>query len=372
MTTDELLKALARECPNGVSFDPMAVRLLRQKVTFEEGQVEELKHQMFRLGNKLWFSSEMISDNEVRLAVREQATKWLTEYGCFSVERLFESYCGILRHIATTECLATFLRHLGFSVAMWGKCGWVCFQPPSNLGECLGAISKTIAERIEEADGTLTFNKLEEAMPHLNAEALENIREQFLPEVHEVEIGEFRCWQREDAISLPADFVKNLTSIVDTLVDLGEKVSKKNLVFALNLFYRSRFREEYGLLDDDTFMCLCAKNYRGENSVFPSLKKQLEAEDRVFVSPKRVRSPNTKFANLGVPIGAELVFLKKDGTVCTVWDDSNQVKYDGKSWAISALTNHLLKASGVNGFCYFCYEGETLWNRRLRLEQEHQ
>ncbi len=46
MTTAELLAALARECPNGVSFDPMAVRLLRQKVPFEDWQIRNLQADM--------------------------------------------------------------------------------------------------------------------------------------------------------------------------------------------------------------------------------------------------------------------------------------------------------------------------------------
>jgi hypothetical protein len=64
MTTAELLSSLARECPNGVSFDPMAVRLLRQKVLFEDWQIEELKAAMFQLGNGLWISREMILEDE--------------------------------------------------------------------------------------------------------------------------------------------------------------------------------------------------------------------------------------------------------------------------------------------------------------------
>lgn len=59
MTTAELLAAFARECHNGVSFDPMTVRLLRQKIPFEDWQIEDLKAAMLRLGNGLWFSREM-------------------------------------------------------------------------------------------------------------------------------------------------------------------------------------------------------------------------------------------------------------------------------------------------------------------------
>ena len=146
MTTAELLVALARECPKGVSFNPMAVRLLRQKVPFEDCQIEDLKAAMFKLGNGLWFSREMISDEETRLAFHDQAKRWLMEHRCFSVERLFEDFCGVLRHIATPEVCAAFLRHLGFTVATWGKGCYFCFQPHCNLDDSLAANSETIAE----------------------------------------------------------------------------------------------------------------------------------------------------------------------------------------------------------------------------------
>ncbi len=372
MTTAELLAALARECPNGVSFDPMAVRLLRQKVPFEDWQIEDLKAAMFQLGSGLWFSREMISDDESRLAFEEQATEWLMEHGCFSVERLFKDFCGVFRHIATPEDCAAFLRHLGFTVAVWGKGGYFCSQPPPSLDDSLAAISETIAGWLEEADGTLTFHEIEQAMPHLTAEALEGIRVHFLPEVHEAEVGGVPCWCSTEAIPLPEDFSEKLTTAVDTLVALEEKVSAAKLEFALNLFYRIRFREEYALPDNDTFMRVCAKHYQGGNDVFPNTKKPRVRANDLSVPGRRVRSPNTRFRNLGVPIGAKLVFTKDSHITCTVLDDSNQVEYDGKAWAISALAIHLLGVSSANGFCHFSYEGETLWDRRLRLERDGQ
>jgi hypothetical protein len=74
MTTAELLAVLARECPNGVSFEPMAVRLLRQKVPFEEGQIEDLQTAMFQIGNGTWFSLEMIVNDTSSAAFEKQAT----------------------------------------------------------------------------------------------------------------------------------------------------------------------------------------------------------------------------------------------------------------------------------------------------------
>lgn len=369
MTTAKLLAALAKECPNGVSFDPMAVRLLRQKVPFEDSQIENLKAEMFQLGNGLWFSREMILDDEFRLAVERQAWEWLNEHDCFSVERLFENFSGVLRHIATPEVFAAFLRHLGFKVETWKR--WhFCFLLLPNLNAYLEDISKTIAGWLEEADGTLTFHEIEQTMPHLTAEALEVIRGQFLPEVHAAEIGGVPCWCSSEAIHLPDDFSKKLTTVVDTLVELDEKVSASKIEFALNLFYRTRFREEYNLKDNDTFMRICAKHYLGGNNVFPNTKKPRVRANDLSEPGKRVRSPNTRFRNLGVPIGTELVFTKDSHITCTVLDDSNQVEYDGNPWSISALATHLLGGSSANGFCHFSYEGEILWDRRLRLERE--
>ena len=146
-------------------------------------------------------------------------------------------------------------------------------------------------------------------------------------------------------------------------------MSAAKLEFALNLFYRIRLREEYALQDNDTFMRVCAKHYQGENDVFPNTKKSSARANDLSVPGKRVRSPNTRFSNLSVPVGAKLVFTKDSHITCTVLDDSNQVEYDGKAWSISALAIHLLGVSSANGFCHFSYEGETLWERRLRLER---
>jgi hypothetical protein len=121
VTASELLSAFARECPNGVSFNSMTLRLLRQKVPFEDWQIEDLKAAMFQLGSGLWFSREMILDHESHLAFETQAMEWIVEYGCFSIERLFENFRDVLRHIANPEDCAAFLRHLNYMVAVGGR-----------------------------------------------------------------------------------------------------------------------------------------------------------------------------------------------------------------------------------------------------------
>jgi len=347
----------------------MAVRLLRQKVPFEDSQIEDLKAGMFKRVDEHWFSREMISDVQTQWALRGQVTDWLMERGCFSVERLLQRFCGVLRHIATPADCAAFLRHLKFTVVdTRGKVGFLCVE--GNWIRKLAELENELATRLEEAGGTLALNEIEEAMPHLTAEALEFVRAQFLPDVHLAEIGGVSCWRTAETIPLPEDFPEKLTTAVDTLVALEEKLSVANLEFALNLFYCVHFRKEYALLDNGAFMRVCAKHYQGEEDAFPITKKPRVRASALSVPGRRVRSPNTCFRNIGVPIGARLVFAKDSHISCTVLDGSNQVEYDGKAWAISTLAMHLLDVRPANGFAYFSYEGENLWDRRLRLERE--
>lgn len=368
MTIDELLETLVREYPNGVSLDPMAIRLLRQKISFEDWQIETLKAEMFQLSNELWFSREMITDDGTRLEFRGQATKWLMEFGCFSVERLLDIFCGVLRNIDTPEKFASFLIHLGLTVEMKSKIGLLCFIKPNSIWqqECLKNIANELTERLDEADGVLAFNDIEEMQPQLTAEALEGIRAQFLPDVHVTEVGGVPCWRSAEAVHLPEDFAEKLTTIVDTLFFLGEKISIAKLEFALNLLYRSHFRNEFILPDSDAFMRICAKHYQGVNDVFPK-RKYRTAKDTSETIERR--SP-TRFRDLNIPVGSELFFMEDKAICCFVIDDSNHVEYNGSKWTISALAYNLRGNKPSNGFCFFVYNEETLWDRRLRLEQE--
>jgi len=369
--TDEVMQVLLRDYPHGVSFTPTALRLLRLKVSVKDSQIEDLKALMFQQKDGLWFFREMIADDKTQAALQRQATAWLNEYGLFSVEQLFVSFCHNLRHIDTFEDLAAFLKTLGFAVVTWRRGGSYCFQPSISLDNWRVEQARKIVELLEAAGGTKALSEIQELMPHLTVEALEGIRKHFLPEVFSADIGGLLCWRNAKTVHLPEDFAEKLTAVIDSLVALGQKVSVVNVDFALNLTYGVRFREVYGLPDKGAFMRLCAERYQGTNSCFPKTNESHEVTPSDLSSSiKRTRSSNSKFRDLGIPIGAELVFTKDTQVTCTVLNDTNQVEYKGKPWAISALANSLLNSNSANGFSYFSYEGETLWGRRLRLSQE--
>lgn len=233
MTTDELLTALARECPNGVSFDPMTVRLLRQKIPFQDGQIEVLKTIMFQVDGGIWLSREMFTNDDTLPRLEEQATGWLKEHGYFSVKQLFDGFRHVLSPIVTPESFVELLRHLGFYVTAWGKVGMFCTLPSLHLEDAVRTLASTLSGLIGEADGTLTFHEIEKAAPHLAAGELEHVRARFLPEIHSTELSGVPCWCSSEAIMLPEDFPEKLTAIVDTLEMLNEKVSAVNMGFAL-------------------------------------------------------------------------------------------------------------------------------------------
>lgn len=82
----------------------------------------------------------------------------------------------------------------------------------------------------------------------------------------------------------------------------------------------------------------------------------------------------TTFALLQIPVGSVLVYKKNKKIKCTVMDKKNKVKYNNQITTLSQIACDLQK-NRVNGFDFFILEkgkfkDETLWERRLRLEDE--
>ena len=84
----------------------------------------------------------------------------------------------------------------------------------------------------------------------------------------------------------------------------------------------------------------------------------------------RERRAAFNFEMVGVPIGAELSFERDENVICRVVD-GRTVEYSGQ---ITSLSNAAQQALGVEysvqGPIYWMYEGETLDERRRRLENE--
>ncbi|MBM3197595.1 MAG: hypothetical protein FJZ61_06425 [Chlamydiae bacterium] len=86
------------------------------------------------------------------------------------------------------------------------------------------------------------------------------------------------------------------------------------------------------------------------------------------------RRPSFRFSLAKIPLGVKLHYARNDEITCKVIDDK-AVEFRGKVTSLSAAASELLCESGrkqtqVQGPIYWLYEGETLEERRQRIETE--
>ena len=84
--------------------------------------------------------------------------------------------------------------------------------------------------------------------------------------------------------------------------------------------------------------------------------------------PRR-RAENFRFHMAQVPIGATLSWGDNPEIQCRVINE-RQVEHEGNTTTISALAKDLKGWPSARGTLYWLYEGETLQERRERLEME--
>jgi len=94
------------------------------------------------------------------------------------------------------------------------------------------------------------------------------------------------------------------------------------------------------------------------------------AED--FVENKSVKTKKTPFSfnSALIKIGSYITFTENKDIKVKVVDDRH-IEFNGKKTSVSELARRLLDLKhGVQGTLYFTYKGETLNDRRERLEKD--
>jgi len=97
-------------------------------------------------------------------------------------------------------------------------------------------------------------------------------------------------------------------------------------------------------------------------------------EDQAALNEARSRRSRLNFKLANIPVGAELIFSKDKEVVCKVIDNRN-IEFKGEQTSLGKATLEILSKMGYNwktvqGPLYWEYEGETLDERRKRLEDE--
>ena len=72
-----------------------------------------------------------------------------------------------------------------------------------------------------------------------------------------------------------------------------------------------------------------------------------------------------------IPAGAELKFIRDESIVCTVAPDQKHVIFQGKEMSSSEAAGIALQSKWwMQGTIYWTYEGETLDERRTRMDED--
>lgn len=177
--------------------------------------------------------------------------------------------------------------------------------------------------------------------------------------------------------SVPLSFVAHATLATDDFPeeiehcvhDLIDEIDPELRATEVNEYGKKRKREFFQVDPDTAFRVLEKVAKISRNSVLPEkpTRTAIEKEEEDLAKRRRVIS----FAELGIPVGSELIYVNNEKIKCKVVDEKRTVSYEGKNTSLSALAQKLSNSEyRLQGTAFWKYEDETLWDRRLRLENK--
>ena len=104
--------------------------------------------------------------------------------------------------------------------------------------------------------------------------------------------------------------------------------------------------------------------------VTPGIDVVDTVDDKRALDEARERRSVFNFKMVDIPVGATLVFSRDESIICKVLDN-RRVIFAGREMSLTAAAQEALGTSRpVQGPLYWEYDGETLVERRLRMERE--
>ncbi len=93
-------------------------------------------------------------------------------------------------------------------------------------------------------------------------------------------------------------------------------------------------------------------------------------DDQKALDKARERRSNFNFKMVDIPIGATLSFVEQPNITCKVLDN-RRIVFNGENLSMTKAAQIILGHNRpIQGPLYWEYEGETLVERRLRMEQD--
>ena len=127
----------------------------------------------------------------------------------------------------------------------------------------------------------------------------------------------------------------------------------------------SKDREFFEISPERVVAALCVKAIK---DITPRQVYTESEEDRAALNKARARRTIFNFKMVDIPVGAELVFSRDENIKAKVIDNRS-IEYKGETTSLSEAARQALDVEYlVQGPAYWMYEGETLDERRRRME----
>jgi hypothetical protein len=155
-------------------------------------------------------------------------------------------------------------------------------------------------------------------------------------------------------------------------VEVDDDVGVERLVHSVFADHRTRSGREF--FEVDPQRVISALKLTNGRDVTPH--RDIAEDEAGLVALERVEERKRVIGlfDVGLAIGDLLTFAGQDGVVATVVDNK-KIEHDGVQESVSAAALRVLRSAGyewrtVNGWQYWQFDGETLSERRKRIEAE--
>lgn len=122
---------------------------------------------------------------------------------------------------------------------------------------------------------------------------------------------------------------------------------------------------------------VAAMQVTGGTDVTPGTDIVEDAESQRALNEARSRRENFNFGMVGIPVGTQLYFLANSDdspAVTAIVTSNNRISLDGAETSLSGAAGRILRGRGMSsnvaGTEYWYFEGESLADRRRRMESE--
>ena len=267
------ITVLLRDFSAGFEFNDSSVRLLESAAgrPCPKSVQKELKRRMFRRYDGIYLLPEMVADGETLGAIKHRIEEYFDQFHAFSLPVLYGEFEGAL-HALTNPDSDFRLFLLGAILPEFPEGGKVFGKLQKQIG-IPGSLEEQdvldfLAERIREillqgGDAVLNEDLLAE-LPCLNADAMEMIIREQIPEAVEILVDELRYWKLLEFFCLPEELGDDLLQIIAAIEQQNKTPSLQMVADRLAELFGDDFRETYALEEDDVLRQVIIKSIHEE------------------------------------------------------------------------------------------------------------